>query len=274
MAVQLVIEGEPQAPASDSRPDVSQTVIDPTFLLRGIDVSKVVQDYFAGKYNDIEIPTVKVNSSVRGVVADYSVGTDARSEIYEFIDRSGQRQRVITINHRNYDNISSKLVNNSYIETLARDKSSPNNRTIGDLPPGGICLWCRRKFDFYPVGTPVKIEYLEEENKTIYHTIGSYCTYECCFSTLKLNTRCTFQYRDYRFMDSESMLRSMYERVHPGEHLKEQNDWETAQWNGGPLSEDDFFSKSHVYRRDLSLVLLPAKYEYSLQSVARASNIN
>lgn len=274
MAVRLVIDGEPQVPPPDSKPEVSQTVIDPTFLLRGIEVSKVVQDYLSGNYNNIEIPSAKVNSTVRGVVADYSVGTDARSEIYEYIDRSGQRKRVITINHSNYDKINSKLVNNSYMETLERDESSSNNRTIGDLPPGGICLWCRRKFDFYPVGTPVKIEYLEEGNKTIYHTIGTYCTYECCFSTLKLKTRCPFTYRDYRYMDSESMLRSMYERVHPGEHLKDQNDWMLAQWNGGPLSEDDFFSKSHIYRRDLSLVLLPAKYEYSLQSVARTSNVN
>lgn len=272
MAVRLVIDGEPQIPTSDLQPDVSQTVIDPTFLLRGIDVSRVVQDYFAGNYKDIGIPTTKVNTIVRGVVADYSVGADDRSEIYEYIDRSGQRQRVITVNHKNYDNVNSKLVNNSYIETLTKDESSSSLRTIGDLPLGDICLWCRRKFSFGPVGIPIQIEYLERENKTIYHTIGSYCTYECCFSTLKLNTRCPFTYRNHRYMDSESILRSMYERVYPGEHLKEQNDWMLAQWNGGPLNEDDFFSKSHVYCRDLSLVLLPAKYEYSLKSTARASN--
>ena len=285
MALQLVIEGESNSslpsnstlplnsslPSNSSLPqdNVSETTIEPTFLLRGVQVSKVVSDYLAGKYDEIEIPKTKVNSSVRGVIADYSIGTDARSEIYEFTDRSGRRQRIITVNHDNYDKVKPKLNNHSYLDTLASDPDK-----IGDLPPGGICLWCRRNFKFNPVGMPVKIEYIEELGKTIYHTIGTYCCYECCYSDLKYKTRCPFTYRDHRYMDSESMLRRMFELTHPGELLLEQNDWMLGQWNGGPLSEEDFFSKSHVYRKDLNMVLLPAKYEYSLQSVSRTTNVH
>lgn len=270
MALQIIIDGEPSSqsltprppnPQSlTSQPNTSQTVIDPTFLLRGIDVSKVVEDYLKGEYQNISIPDTKVKSSVREVIADYSIGTDARSEIYEYTDRSGRRQRIVTINHQKYDRVRSQLQNDSYLETLSNDRSK-----IGDLPPGEICLWCRRKFDFYPIGMPVKIEYLEEDNLTTFHTIGSYCTYECCFSDLKSKTRCPFTYRDHRCMSSESMLRLMFERSYPGEELRDQNDWVLAQWNNGPLNENDFFSKSHVYKREPDIILLPAKYEYSLQ---------
>ena len=277
MSIRLVIDGVPASEDNSSHPstnpssnnssndapqhNASKTVIEPTFLLRGVDVANVVKQYLNGGFDDVDVPTTKVNSAVRGVVADYSVGRDARSEIYEYVDRSGRRQRVVTINHDNYNKIRSRLNGCSYKEII-ENKTEQNS----DLPAGGICLWCRRKFNFNPVGMPVRIEYMESENITVYHTIGSYCTFECCYSDLKYKTKCPFSYRDPRYMDSESMLRRMFERSHPDEKLTEQNDWVLGQWNGGPLSEEDFFSKSHSYQRGLNMVLLPAKYEYTMQT--------
>lgn len=234
------------------------SVIDPTFLLRGIDYLQVLNDYYQGKYNDIEIPKTKVTMSSNAVTSDYSVGTDKHSEIYEYVGSSGNRVRMITTNHKNYNEMRNKLVNNSYLNNIREgipiEYGSNNN----------ICLWCRRIFSFEPVGMPIKMEYLEDSKKNIFHVVGNYCTYECCYSHLLTRTRSQFGLKDYMYMDSESMLRIMYGKTYPDQLLIEQNEWTLAKWNGGPMSEDDFFSGRHRYEKNVSIVLLPSKNEYYL----------
>ena len=245
-----------------------QTVINPTFLLRGIEYHKIISDYFDGKFNNISFPSKKIELSVNSIIADYSVGSDDSSEIYEYVNSVGQTQRVVTVNHLNHERVKRGLKNNSYLENIDEGITIP-------LSNGGknICLWCRRNFSFEPVGMPIKFEYHEDKRKNIFHTIGTYCTYECCYSDLKTKTRTPFCFRDHRYMDSETMLRLLFGKVYPDKELKEQNDWVLGCWNNGPISEEDFFSDSHHYENNINVVFLPAKFEYSLSSSRKSTNV-
>ncbi len=68
------------------------------------------------------------------------------------------------------------------------------------------------------------------------------------------------------------MLRLMFNKMHPGENLIEQNDWTLGEWMGGPISKDDFFSKTHRYVKNLDVVLLPSKQEYSIVSTKKVNH--
>lgn len=231
--------------------------IEPTFLLRGLNIKSLVADYLNGEFDNIRPPKDKILRNTQQMTPDYAVGKDSDSKIYEFVDLTGKTQRIITTNHDKYITVKSKLEGKTCNYALDN-----GNTTLTELPKGGICLWCRRNFDHVPVGVPTKTEYLPDKNVTIFHVSEIFCTYECSYAFLKSRISCPFNYRDYRFVSSESMLLTMFEKTHPGKILKESPDWVLAQWNGGPLNEGDFFAESHSYLKSNNIVMLPVKLEY------------
>ncbi len=234
-----------QPPTEEKKP----VNITPTFLLRGIDPSSILQAYLQGKYEDKPIPGSKVEAVANVIAADSVVGENSESEIYEYIDRTNTQRRIITSNHKKY--------------AIVRD----SNQFQSDIPPGGICQWCRRVFNHEPVGIPVRMEYLSKENISIYHVEGVFCVYEELLMMIKLKTHCPMILQESLFKDSETMLRTMFDTVYPGEYLGDCSDWTLLECNGGPISEKDFFSKLHVYRRSPNIILQPLKVEYTVDPI-------
>ncbi len=221
--------------------DTKQVSIVPTFLLKGIDPMEILKSYINGEYLDQMIPGIKAEVSDNSIIADRAVGNTPESETYEYIDQTNTRRRVITTNHKNY--------------AIVRDG--------GVIPLGGICMWCRRKFDHESIGVPVKMEKLPN-GIIVYHVVYTICSYECNYSMVKLKTQCPMIIRDALLMDSESMLLTMFHSAYPGKRLGESADWTLLECNGGPIPEREYFSEKHTYKKTPNLILLPSKFEFGI----------
>ncbi len=239
-----------RSPGSQAPTEEKKSVdINPTFLLRGIDPSSILQTYLQGGYDDKPMPGVKAEAVENVITADHVVGGNPESEIYEYIDRTNTRRRIVTTNHQKY--------------AIVRDGIQIN----GAISNGGICRWCRRKVTHDSLGTPIRMEYIPERDLSIFHVDGVNCTFECTLPYIKFKTHCSTILRETLYRDSETMLRIMFSIMYPGEKMGECSDWWLLESNGGPIKDKDFFSKSHVYRRTPNVILLPSKVEYTVDAV-------
>jgi len=231
----------------------------PTFLLRSVDPAKVIADYQNGKYQNLSMhnkvenqPTLNQRLPSISLLPDYDKSAD--SESYSYVDKSNVQRIVGTTNHRNYEIIKA------------------NTQLAGALPFGNgeKCNWCRVELTQSPIGIPIKIQCLKTkdasqgENKYyVFHCEGSYCSFECCYAGLKQLNQPIFVTRDSLHMESEQMLRFMYDIIYPNSKLQEAPDWRILKDNGGFLSREEFFSCNHTFHRLPSIILLPAKVEYA-----------
>lgn len=230
-------------------PERKPVDINPTFLLKGIDPSAILQAYINGEHSNKMIPGIKVSAVENTVTADHAVGDSPESEIYEYIDRTNSRRRIVTTNHKKY--------------AMVRDSIQTDHNST---PSGEICQWCRRRFYHDSVGIPIRVERLKD-GMMVYHVEGTYCTYECCFSKVKMKTQCPMIIREALLKDSETLLRTMFHSVYPDRRLRDCDDWTILECNGGPISEKDFFSGMHTYRSTPNVIMLPLKFEYVVSRV-------
>ena len=217
--------------------------VTPTFLLKGVDPVNIFNKYLTGYYNNIPIPSNKVNFSSNNLSLAPQYGSNGYSETYVYRDKNNTQQIVATTNHSQYS-----LVRSSDGKELSID---------------GKCMWCRSDIISPPIGIPIIMEYHNNEYK--FHVDGKCDTFECCYSLLKTFTKLSYIYRDPLYIDSESMLLLMYSIIHPNSpRLKPAPDWRVLKDNGGWMSLSEFRSESHYYQRTPNFILLPLKIEYTI----------
>ena len=220
--------------------------IKPTFLLKGINPNEIKKKYIAGDYKSIKIPENKIKIDRYVIEKERDIGKNYNSEIYEYINQTNSQQRVITLNHHYYNNFKSAMLNNR------------RPRITGPY----TCQWCRRIFKHKPLGKPIKLLYDRKKKVDIFYCEGCYCTGECVLGRLKCYTRGPQMFRRARYVDSETLLRYMFELLYPGKILGSTDNWELLDINGGPLSEKEFFSNTHRYYPTDTVFLAPIKTEY------------
>lgn len=124
-----------------------------------------------------------------------------------------------------------------------------------------ICNWCRLKFD-KPVGIPREIKY--KEDKIIYYTIGSFCTYNCALAysnTEKNNSYYT-----------KSLLRTLFSNLYPNKILIESPDWRLLKHNGGTLEIEEFFDTRFVYKLDKNYSIININQNINMQKIGTYRN--
>ena len=216
----------------------------PKFLLRGVDMSNILQKYQSGIYVDFDVNKLsKVTMSHIPIEFDNN-GTSPDDQTYFYTDRSNQRQSIITTNHQNFTvyKKTSKYVEKYY------------------------CMWCRQSSVCHYVGIPIKMEWDPKTKRSIFYVEHNYCSFDCCFAHLKINSL-RLMYQDCIYMDSESMLRILFHLINPGKELKAAPDWTLLQNNGGPLSVEQFNSDKVVYQHLPNIIIIPGKSEYYVEII-------
>ena len=232
----------------------------PGFLLKGIDISSIVEGYLQGKYKDIRTTSLtKLRLLVNNVVLESNVGKDSESEVYEFIDWSNTRQRVVTINHGNYF---------EFKKNNEKQTSIINNK---------VCHYCRCEIKGQVLGRPLRMEEhkmdinkdnkgngrVDSKNKMyIYHVEGQYHSFNCMYANVSKELSLNYKIRNSSYSDSQTLVLHMFNQMYPGKKLKPSPDWRLLDINGGPLSQEDFDTPSYNFLQTPNIVLVPLKIEY------------
>lgn len=243
--------------------------INPTFILRAIDVLKTIDKYINGLYSTLNYksltkPSISLNTGGGGLV----ISTD----------------KV---------NVKGVITTGSDSFTFA--EKDHNNM----LPIAGTCMWCRTKITKIPIGIPIKMEHLHDKKEPIkkehlkteqlrienfkggnvnvkidysneqiiFHVDGTYCTFECCYAGLLRQFSSCYLYRDPLYINSEPMLKLMYKLCFNDTNLSEAVDWISFKNNGGHTDLESYHQNSHYYVTSKNMLILPSKISYQTINV-------
>lgn len=227
----------------------------PTFLLKGINIVDITNKYLRGECSNRKVGA-KHKMLVNNVVLETNIGTNAESEVYEFIDWSNSRQRVVTINHGLYNEFKTNVIN-----------SNPK-----------VCHHCRCIIIGDPIGIPIRMEqhrnWLDpsttatatttttKKKLTVYHVQGLFHSFNCAYAIILKEYKLSFKIRDPNYCDAETLLLHMFYSMYPNKKLKPAPDWKLLNINGGPLTQEEFDKGMYNFVRSPNLVLVPLKIEY------------
>lgn len=223
---------------------MSKTIvkIPETFILRSIDPIDILSKYLKGEYKTLKIPTKKVKNKF--LTTGKNIGTNPSYEIYRLLDKSNTHQTIFTTNHNLY---------NHYSNVIKHKKSDR---------PLLKCTYCRRDIKGEYVGLPVSME-MDKEHVSFF-TEGYYCHFGCAYANLKRVIPVSRIHRDPLYMDAEQLLHCMYHKLYPNEprNIVEAPDWRLCRSNGGPLTDEEFDSKTYKYVAINNVAMLPVKRQY------------
>jgi len=215
------------------QPTMSSLILDnnPKFYIRNIDAYSLVQRLFAGEYVALEQPPpTKISSSL---VSHTTITEESKGEESERYN----------------------LKNGSYTTNIVTVHQDTFQRTSKQVR----CQWCKSVMLIdNAIGIPVK------HNKNIFYTLGHHCCFGCAYARL----RCILQqYRataqGAKYLYSEQLIKYLHELMHPDKKLQPCPDWELLDDNGGPLTKDEFFSRSADSFVPLtSITIVPEKTAY------------
>lgn len=236
------------------------TKINPTFLLKGLDVNKLLADYQAGVFsrNVSTKSQIKISSNITILAPVY--GTTNKSPIFCIKDRNNCSVIIATTGHVDFDVFT---------------------RTGGQLQNGGRCDACKKDFEHAAVGYPLGYQEstvltnsdsnIQNARYRIIYTFwveGTYCGFECAYEDLEKITEKSSNYRDSTVRDSGRMLQMLYKLMYPNNpplRPKQNPRLLNVHGNRGSLSEDQLDDKRHIYIRTDRIVMMPAKVEYIQQ---------
>lgn len=189
--------------------------VNPIVTLRGVVYSDIAEKYLRGEY----VSTAIKKTKVAGVT------------LQEIGDSSDMHANVISIKDRSSGtHIIYRVGNDSFL----------SNEPYGK---GIKCFNCDREAK---MGIPVNVEIKTVEGKTyyIYTMVDYHCDTPCAFRCLKKGFSGPVQYRDWRFMNSEQLLRHLHSQLHPGVPLRAANDCRLLKSRGGPMDDAIFHGDS------------------------------
>ena len=179
------------------------------FVLRGIKVDAITNQYMEGGCDDIKIPRIRV-----------------KREAWAAPDVM-------------------KLNSPSYMETLTTKGGTVREIIMAGTNDKCPCLWCRKRFTHAAIGIPIG---MQVRGKTIsYMVTGRYCCYQCCLAALYRLELLRSGHRDHVYNNSRCYLESMFNRQYPGKILHRAKEWTLHEINGGPLSDKDFFDDNYIF---------------------------
>lgn len=230
----------------------------PTFLLKGVDVKKIFDDYHSGYYSHPTGPKAKIALAQNAVVLAPTYGTSNHDPIFCVKDRNNCDVVVATSGHEGF-----KVFTTSG----------------GDLPAGGRCDYCKQDFEHTAVGYPVGYQELtvltspdETVENGVYRVLyvfwvtGRFCTFECALGHVNTYTE---KSKKPMLKDSGGMLKMLYHLTYPNSGaLRPAQDPSLLISNGGSMSKSEWENPRHIYNRTDRVLMIPAKIEYLRQNFA------
>jgi hypothetical protein len=88
-------------------------------------------------------------------------------------------------------------------------------------------------------------------------TDGTFCSLECCLAHVMI-----FKHFDTLYKDSEDYIFTLHYLMYPGDPLTPAQDYKLLAANGGSLTEEEFWSNKHFYKRTTNIILAPVKIQH------------
>lgn len=236
------------------------TRITPTFLLKGVDIHRLIADYQAGAFNRPWTYKKKIKLSQTSTSLAPKYGVSNRDPIFSIKDKHNSNVVFATSGHNDFEVFT---------------------RTGGNLPIGGRCCLCGDDFDQTALGYPIGYQEQlilpnnqEDPLKARYRIMyvfwveGRFCSFECALGYIRLILARPADFRDPTLKESERLLKLLFSLTYPDNKtpLRPAQDPRLLQSNGGSLTKDQWQDTRHVYIRTDRVVLIPAKVEYLQQN--------
>ena len=208
-------------------------LVEPRLFLRGIDGAKLFERYLQGEFSKNQLIKLQNESKVVKINFKPSYGHTPLDSIYEYKDSNNKVKLVITTDHQKF-----ALISNGSSKKL--------------------CQWCRRPIRSTSLGIPIKMEHID--GKYIFYITGTFDTFECAYSRVVDKNKGT-HYRDPVYLNSEPMLKSLFEIIYPERTLLKLPEWDLLEENGGPLKEEKYFSQESRWVELPSIIIKIGKRE-------------
>jgi hypothetical protein len=246
---------------------ICSTRINPTFLLKGIDIHRLIAEYQMGAFNRpwTYKKKIKIAQTTTSLAPKY--GDSNKDPIFSVKDKHNSNVVFATSGHNDFEVFT---------------------RTGGALPVGGRCGLCGDDFIQtalgYPIGYQEQILLLNQQEEPlraryrityIFWVEGRFCSFECALGYIRLILARPADFRDPTLRDSERMLKILFSLTYPHVKtpLRPAQDPRLLQSNGGSLTKEQWQDTSHVYVRTDRVLLIPAKVEYLQQNFASQTSI-
>ncbi len=226
------------------------TRVTPTFLLKGIDPNRILQDYKNGFFNRKTETKAQLKLANTIIIAP-TYGSNNHSPIYSIKDKHNCNVVIATTGHSDYQLFHSNG---------------------GKLREGGLCEHCKMQFDQTSIGYPIGYQESllltsdDQPRYRVFHTFwveGTFCSFECALGYVRIMLNKPADYRDTNIRDSERLLKLLYRLMHQSSDvLRPAQDPRLLKSNGGSLTAEEWQDKKHIYTRTDRILMIPAKVEY------------
>lgn len=231
------------------------THVTPTFLLKGLDPTKLLANYQAGVFSRPPTAKSKIKIAQNTTILAPKYGTSNRSPVFCMKDRNNCSIIVATGNHADFQVFT---------------------ETGGQLPMGGRCMHCLEDFTGIAMGNPVGYQELtiltnsdpnpRNARYRVLYTFWverKFCSFECTLGYIQMMLARPADYRDTTIRDSERMLKMLYKLMYPtAGPLRPAQDPNLL----GTLTREEWRDQRHVYVRTDRILMIPAKVEYIQQN--------
>ena len=215
--------------------------------MKNIKLQNIVKNYMEGKFSNVdEKNLIPIRKSDIGGIIGKKHGISSKDDSYKYVDKNNNQITVQTSNHKNFQLF---------------------NESGGSIRKGGMCDYCKCKFQSFCIGFPVSFyeKTLINEDKTyvfyIFNIKGEFCNFECVRAHLEM------------IGNSQSLgihlqgLLFLYKLIHGNRILKAANDKYLLQENGGTLSRNEWLSLDSVYIPTHKIICAPIKTEFIVKNI-------
>jgi len=208
----------------------------------------IIQNYLNGQYNNMKLlKTTQEESPNYNVVSKF--GNSPYDERYIIMGRSNNPITIVTTNHTQF---TQNFVG-------VPESSVSFKKPIQDAKKR--CGFCHREFTHDHVGIPIRME--NSAKNIIFHCKGIFHSFSCAYAYLIKEPRSrAINTIDIHYSDSESLLKLMFNLIHPDKQLVPAKDSELLDINGGPLSVTEYDNEHLQYRQLNNVISTNVKLEY------------
>ncbi len=227
----------------------------PSFLLRSINPSDVLEKYQRGHFSTIQRRTNKLTEiKVTPISVIELSSTSIEEPIFTFKDKNGHSRLFAFSNQKEYT---------AYIQGKSMEYK---------------CNYCFHKFmvhpgqDELPERIPLYMEdkYIRKENNIYKLTVvwgeGTYCHPNCCYTAIHRQCRTYYKFNDATYNNSELYYKAICSLRYPGIKLQEV-DVKLLDIFGGTLTYEEWRDKNYKYEKVPNMIIVPVKIAYEKLNV-------
>lgn len=225
-----------------------------TFLLKGVDPNKLLNDYKNGKFLVIPENIKKFPLAQKDKLIAPVYGTSDSDPIFSIKDKNNNSVVIATTGHNNYELF------------MANDGEHPQ--------VGGRCDFCKRDFSTQNIGYPVAHEeytllvYNDTSHYKVHYVFwmyGEICSLNCGLSEIRKNQCRRSEHKENLTKNSEQMIHKLFKLMYPNSGtLRPAQDPKLLK---GSLTEEQWEDPKFLYKPTDRILMLPIKMEYLQKSI-------